>query len=133
MCESASPSSLDRNSRSRALSPDMVVPSPTADLNKVSNLAWSDAVMKDNRILGILLACFLAGAPVGWLWAPPVLKEAAMALKPVGWATTGLGGGGGMPGLAWLAGEEKEGFGCCCGGGCCCCCCWNCCWYCWGI
>lgn len=62
---------------SRAFSPDMVVcPSPTADLNKVSNLAWSWAVMKDNLMLGILvplLACAGLGAD-----CPPVWKEAAI-------------------------------------------------------
>lgn len=83
MCESESPSRRDLISRSLALSPESVASSPTADLNRVSNLAWSWAVMKERRTLGILLA-FL-----GWVsWValvPPVWNDAAIWLKPVGW------------------------------------------------
>lgn len=89
---SASPSSLDRNSKSLAFSPVMVVcPSPTADLNSVSNLAWSGAVINERRIFGTVLV-FLVGA-LGFGFAAPVWKEAAISLKPVGCGFTGTGGG----------------------------------------
>lgn len=39
ICDKALPGSLDRKSRSRALSPDNACSSPTADLNNCSNLA----------------------------------------------------------------------------------------------
>lgn len=72
ICDRESPSSLDRNSRSRAFSPVMVAwPSPTADLNKVSNLAWSWAVINDSRMLGILVVGLLSLLPFGF-GVPPV-------------------------------------------------------------
>jgi hypothetical protein len=84
MWDRESPSSLDLISRSLAFSPVMVVcESPTADLKSVSNLAWSWAVMKDSRMFGILLTCFSALRPLG-LGVPPVWKDAAISVKPVG-------------------------------------------------
>lgn len=50
----SAPGSFDRSSRSLTFSPSRACPSPTADLNSCSNFAWSVAVRKDNRILGIL-------------------------------------------------------------------------------
>lgn len=64
----------------------VVLFSPTADLNSVSNLAWSCAVMKDSLIFGILfdvLGGALAAAECT-SGAPPVRKDAAIAEKPVG-------------------------------------------------
>lgn len=69
--------------------------SPTADLNKVSNLAWSAAVMNPRRILGILLD-FGAGAllvVVGAAVLPDDRKEAAIWLNPVAWGFMGAAGG----------------------------------------
>lgn len=61
--------------------------SPTACLNSVSNLAWSAAVMKLNRMFGILFdfgAGALLAADVAAAAAPPVRNDAAIWLKPVG-------------------------------------------------
>lgn len=96
ICESESPSSLDRSNKSLAFSPDIVDSvSPTACLNRVSNLAWSAAVMKLSRIFGILFdfgagALLATGATV-----PPVRNDAAIWLKPVAWGFIGAGGGAG--------------------------------------
>ena len=95
-------------------------------MNKVSNLAWSCAVMKPRRILGIFIAALGSLRPLG-LAVPPVWKEAAISLNPVAcgfW--TGAGGGKDDVVEDW-AGADEKGLG---WGGCCCCCCWNCCWYC---
>lgn len=95
ICDRELPSSLDRSNRSLDLSPDNVCPSPTADLNNVSNFAWSCAVMNDSRMFGILAPFDLdalrprAGAADG-----VVLKLSAIAAKPVGCGLTGAGGGG---------------------------------------
>ena len=51
----SAPASFDRKSRSLHFSPSKACPSPTADLNNCSNLAWSVAVKNDSRILGILV------------------------------------------------------------------------------
>lgn len=94
ICERESPSSLDLISKSLAFSPDMADSfSPKACLKSVSNLAWSAAVMKLSRMLGILFdlgagALLEAGAAV-----LPVRKEAAIWLNPVGWGLTGATGG----------------------------------------
>ena len=73
---------MERIKRSRAWSPDKAWASPTADLNSCSNLAWSCAVMKDSRILGILLD--LAGTGRGTEEFP--LNESAICAEvmPVG-------------------------------------------------
>ena len=86
ICDRESPSSLDLKSRSLAFSPDIVVcPSPTADLNRVSNLAWSCAVMNERRMFGILLEAFSARFVWGFACEDePVWKDAAISLKPVG-------------------------------------------------
>ena len=73
------------------MSPESVASSPTADLNNVSNLAWSWAVMKERRTLGILLAFLGRESRVALV--PPVWKDAAIWLKPVGWGFTGWAGG----------------------------------------
>lgn len=94
-------------------------------MNKVSNLPWSCAVMKERRILGILLPALSAGFGFD---GDAVWKEAAISWKPVGCGFC-VGGGGAIVGC-WLAGEYAF-----CG---CCCCSWNCCgmdgtggWLCW--
>lgn len=107
MCESESPSSLERSNKSLALSPDMVNSfSPTADLNKVSNLAWSAAVMNARRMLGILLAFGAVVVVVGV--GAAVLedrKEAAIWLKPVGWGF--MGAAGRVAVVDWCGVREK--------------------------
>ena len=120
--ESESPSSFERSRRSRARSPDMVLElSPTADLNRVSNCAWSLAVMNDSRILGILfvldgrVSCWREDAPAAW-------KEAAIWLKPVAWGFTGAGGACVGPEDCWGDREKPVrcvGWKLCCCGGCC--------------
>lgn len=96
------PSNFDLINRSLDLSPDSVCPSPTADLNKVSNFAWSCAVMNDNLIFGIFAPFdFDALRPLAGAAEGVVLKLSAIAAKPVGWGFwTGAAGGG---------------CGCCCG------------------
>lgn len=76
------------------MSPDMTVsePSPTADLKSVSNLDWSWAVMKDSRMLGILLEEDFGRLPAGF-GVPPVWKDAAIWLKPVACGLIGAGDG----------------------------------------
>jgi len=78
----AFPSSLLLRRRSLALSPLNACSFPVALLNNCSNLAWSAAVMKLRRMLGILLPLDLG---CGEGWALP-RKEAAMSLEvmPVG-------------------------------------------------
>lgn len=52
--------------------------SPTADLNSVSNLTWSAAVMKLRRMLGILFDFGAGALLVAGAGAPPVRKDAAI-------------------------------------------------------
>lgn len=90
----------------------VVPPSPTEVVNSVSNFAWSWAVIKDSRMLGILFDfCEGAGAAVGL----PVWNEAAIWLNPVAWGfCAGAGadadaGGGGATGFIWLGDEKPVG------------------------
>ena len=80
------PSSLLLRRRSLALSPLNACSLPVALLNNCSNLAWSLAVMKLKRMLGILLPRLAAGCGEGW--AVP-RKEAAISFEvmPVGCGT----------------------------------------------
>jgi hypothetical protein len=89
------PSNFDLIKRSLDLSPESVCPSPTADLNKVSNFAWSCAVMNDSLMFGILAPFdFDALRPLAGAADGAVLKLSAIAAKPVGWGfCTGAGGG----------------------------------------
>lgn len=85
ICDSEFPSNLDRIKRSLDFSPERVWPSPTADLKRVSNLAWSCAVMNDSLMFGIRAPPFDARRPFGFEEVEdPVWKEAAIWLKPVG-------------------------------------------------
>lgn len=96
MCDKESPSNLDLSNKSLAFSPDIVISlSPTADLNNVSNLAWSAAVINPRRIFGILFA-FEAGALLVVVAADVLAEdrnEAAIWLKPVAWGFIGAVGG----------------------------------------
>lgn len=80
--------------------------SPTADLNKVSNLAWSAAVMNAKRILGILLAFGAVVVVVVGVGAAVLedRKEAAIWLKPVAWGFMGAAGG---VAVDWCGVREK--------------------------
>lgn len=85
ICDNELPSNLDRISRSLDLSPDSVWPSPAADLNNVSNLAWSCAVMNDSLIFGIFDAfAFDVRRPRAGAAAGVALKLSAICAKPVG-------------------------------------------------
>lgn len=85
ICARLFPSSLLLIRRSFALSPLNACSPPVALLNSCSNLAWSCAVMKLRRTLGILVPCFAAGAGGGGMAAAP-RNELAMSLlvMPVG-------------------------------------------------
>ena len=79
------PSNFDLISRSLDLSPDSVCPSPTADLNKVSNFTWSCAVINDSLIFGIFAPLdFDARRPLAGAAEGVDLKLSAIAAKPVG-------------------------------------------------
>src|SRR3569833_505846 len=81
--------------------------------------------MNDKRMFGILFVFFGADLATGF-GAPPVWKEAAISLNPVGWGFIGAGTGA-VAIDACCGGAEEKGLGGCC------CCCWNCCWNCWGM
>src|SRR4051812_8549743 len=91
ICDRASPGSLERSRRSFALSPDRAWSSPTADLKSCSNLAWSWAVMKDKRMLGILLERGVWAGGAGRVRDEVERKESAIWLEviPVGWGSWG--------------------------------------------
>ncbi|KAI6766545.1 hypothetical protein HG531_011767 [Fusarium graminearum] len=79
----------------------VIPPSPTADLNKVSNLAWSCAVIKDSRMLGILLGCGFSGLRPRGFAVPPVWKDAAISVKPgIQCIVAGEAAAAAVPGLA---------------------------------
>lgn len=85
-CAKLLPSNLLLSNRSFAFSP-LNAPSPlVALLNSCSNLAWSCAVMKDRRMLGILLPVAFVGCEDGVDCAGAGRKELAMSelFIPVG-------------------------------------------------
>lgn len=55
-----------------------------ADLKSVSNLAWSCDVINDSLMLGIWFGAVLSTRRPWGFAVPPVLKELAISLKPVG-------------------------------------------------
>ena len=86
----------------------MVDPSPTADLNSVSNLAWSAAVINDSLILGIALVFFGGSGRLRPGFAPVAWNDAAISVNPVGW---GFIAAGGCEGPLACAGELEKPVG----------------------
>ena len=87
ICAKLLPSSLLRSSKSFALSPLRACSlAPVALLKSCSNLAWSCAVMKERRTLGILAPLGFEEEGGGGIDAGEPRKELAMSLlvSPVG-------------------------------------------------
>ena len=70
-------------------------------------------MMNDSLMPGILLAAFCSPLRPCGLGVPPVWKDAAISLKPVGCGFIGAGGCEGPPAGGWGELEKPVGWGGC--------------------